>query len=342
MGKIFWAGLTGTTAFIMLSAFGPDMASAGFMDQLKSATNQMNQYNNAQQQQQGGGYGGGGSLSAALGATNLDGLSKFANCQSESVGYREGLIADRLEAKLANTPNLTPQDRGAWLADIASLRQVRQTHARYNPPDPNDPQRYLMGLTEAEEIQINSQNNRFIQETNLKCEHLYGGMSRYSGTGHSDMQDQYEDKLRREMRPAVQDNIPITPLPPRGQKAGEEDRAAALKVRQDTAKQVFMQKFNNCQASAKGLRPRLMAQALQRKLDNSSGLSAQERGELQADVQAAWASAGKGLDRIEPADPKNPYRAEQRLNLQEQTDLNNEYVTQYTQIVQGCTGQPTV
>src|ERR1043166_4399679 len=83
------------------------------------------------------------SLSASLGATNLDGLDKFAKCQNESIGYREGLIADRLELKLANTPKLTPEERQQWLTDIAMLRQVQQTRV----PDRTNNQHYFEGLS---------------------------------------------------------------------------------------------------------------------------------------------------------------------------------------------------
>ncbi len=118
------------------------------------------------------------SLSSALGATKLDGLTKFADCQNESIGYREKLIADRLELKLANSPNVSQEERGKWVAEIAALRQVQITRHAFMPPDPKDPQHYFLGLTDQEQVAINSMNNRFIKEINLKCEHLYGGMSR--------------------------------------------------------------------------------------------------------------------------------------------------------------------
>jgi hypothetical protein len=62
------------------------------------------------------------SLSAALGATKLDGLKNFADCQNQQVGHREHLIADRIEAKLAQSPALTAEQRNAWFGEIAALR----------------------------------------------------------------------------------------------------------------------------------------------------------------------------------------------------------------------------
>ena len=98
------------------------------------------------------------SLSDALGATKLDGLTKFTDCQNEAIGYREGLIADRLELKLANTPGLTPDERRLWLNDIAILHQVQQTRV----PDRTNNQHYFLGLTDPEQqaiIQFRSRAN---------------------------------------------------------------------------------------------------------------------------------------------------------------------------------------
>lgn len=274
------------------------------------------------------------SLSSMLGAMKMDGLSNFANCQNESIGYREGLIADRLELKLANTPNLSQQERQTWLADIAVLRQVQQTHK----PDRSNSQHYLLGLTDKEQVAINSQNTRFVQEIHLKCEQQYGGMTRYSSNADHSGQIQYENQLRAQMRqPLSLEAIPAEPLPSTVQKTAaqtQQERKAEYQAMQQAA----MQKFNQCAAGNKGLRPRLVAQVLQRKLESSPTLSAKERAEIQADIQAARASAGKGLGLIESADPKNPYRAEQRLSAQEQMGLNNEYAAQYSQAVLGCAG----
>lgn len=276
------------------------------------------------------------SLSAMLGATKMDGLTKFADCQNEAIGYRERLIADRLELKLANTPGLSPQERALWLADIAALRQVQQTRKPFSPPNPRDPQRYLLGLTDQEQVAINSINSRYVQEVHLKCEQLYGGMTRYAGP-NADLsgQIQYENQLRAQMSQNVPslEAIPVEPLPiPKSPAEVAQEKKAARQAIQQAA----MQNFNQCTAAAKGLRPRLVAEALQRRLDNTPGISTKERGELQTDIQAAWASAGKGLDKIESADPKNPYRAEMRLTPQEQMEINHEYSQQYMQLVQTC------
>lgn len=279
------------------------------------------------------------SLSAALGATNLNGLTEFSDCQNRSVGYRENLIAGRLEARLANTAGLSPQDRGIWLAEINALRQVR-SGVSYRAPDPNNPQRYLSALTDEEQVAINSLTNRNVQEINLECEQKYGGMLRYSPTSDQSGQTRYENELRSRMvQPLNLDAVPLTPLPSLRVKTLEEQRAeqrAEKQAKTQAMKQVFQQKMAQCQDQGKGLQMRLTAEALQRKLDSAQGLSDKDRAEFQADVQAAWASAGKGLNQIEPVDPGNPYRALQRLTPQEQMDIATQFGQQYTQMMQNC------
>ena len=47
-------------------------------------------------------------------------------------------------------------------------------------------------------------------------------------------------------------------------------------------------------------------------------------------------SAGKGLNMIESADPKNPMRAEMRLSQEEQMEVNAQFAQQNGQIAQSC------
>jgi hypothetical protein len=307
----------------------PPLMHAGFLDKINEANKKMQDYANQQnQQQQGGGYSsGGGSLSAGLGATHLDGLTKFSDCQSEAIGYREGLIADRLELKLGNTPKLLPEERQEWLNDIAILRQVQQTRQ----PDRTNNQHYFLGLADQEQVAINSMTSKHNEEIRLKCEHSYGGMSRYSNTGQSDMQDQYEAEMAANLQKyQVTDirSIPVEPLPSKlNEKTPEqlrEEKRAARQAMQQQASQMA----NQCMEQTKGLRAKLLAQALQKKLDSGS-VPQNDRASFQADIQAAWAAAGQGLSTVPTA--------EQRLNLQEQMDINNQYSQQSMQMMQSCT-----
>lgn len=274
------------------------------------------------------------SLSASLGATKLDGLDKFTSCQNESIGYREGLIADRLETKLGNTPNLPMEERRVWLNDIAILRQVQQTRQ----PDRTNNQHYLQGLTGPEQQAINSMFIRNMQEINLKCEQQHGGMLRFNGAG-TDMtrQHQYEDSLRAKMGQVIDINtIPIEPLPTKPVEKTPEELAAQRQADKDAMRQAAAKKTQECMALTAGLRPKIIAQTLQKKLDASPNMSAKDRAELQADIMAAYAAAGQGLQQIVSTDPQNPYRVEMRLSQQEQLEVNNQYTQQMTQTMMSC------
>src|SRR5512144_515255 len=105
------------------------------------------------------------SLSSGLGATKLDGLKNFSDCMDQVHGKRENLIGERMEAKLAVSTSLTPQERDIWAADIKALRQVSPSRP-FQAPDPSNPQHYMLGLTDQEQVSINSMYTHFTQEVN--------------------------------------------------------------------------------------------------------------------------------------------------------------------------------
>src|SRR2546430_1538251 len=91
------------------------------------------------------------SFAQGLGATQVGpDLQNFADCQNRVQGHKEHLIADRLQAKLDKSASLTPEDRDIWVAEIHALRQVKPSQP-YNAPDPKNPQRYFLGLTNDEQ-----------------------------------------------------------------------------------------------------------------------------------------------------------------------------------------------
>lgn len=143
------------------------------------------------------------SFAQGLGATQLGpGLQNFADCQNQVQGHREHLMADRLQAKLDKSTSLTPEDRDIWVAEIGALRQVKPSQP-YKAPDPKNPQRYFLGLTNDEQTAINSMHNRFVQENNLACEKKYGGMTRYSPGSDQSGQARYEKELKDNIRTAT-------------------------------------------------------------------------------------------------------------------------------------------
>lgn len=96
----------------------------------------------------------GQSLSSGLGAASIGpGIQNFADCQIQVIGHREQLIADRMEAKLAKSPDLSAKERAIWTADIQALRQVTPKQTTFKATDTKNPQHYLLRLTDEESVQ---------------------------------------------------------------------------------------------------------------------------------------------------------------------------------------------
>jgi hypothetical protein len=244
-------------------------------------------------------------------------------------------MADRLQAKLDKSTSLTPEDRDIWVAEIRALRQVKPSQP-YKAPDPKNPQRYFLGLTNDEQTAINSMHNRFVQENNLACEKKYGGMTRYSPGSDQSGQARYEKELKDNIQTATDiATIPVDPIPsphPKTLEQMHEERRAKQQARQ----QAGAQQLSSCTDSAKGLRLSIMADKMQQRLDASKGLSAKERADFEADIKATRDAADQKLDSAPPVDPKNPNRALMRLTAQEQMDVTTEFSNRYLATMQNC------
>jgi hypothetical protein len=276
------------------------------------------------------------SFAQGLGATQIGpGLQNFADCQNQVQGHHEHLMADRLQAKLDKSTALTPEDHDIWVAEIRALRQVKPAQP-YKAPDPKNPQRYFLGLTNDEQTAINSMHNRFVQENNLACEKKYGGMTRYSPGSDQSGQAQYEKELKDNIRTATDiATIPVGPLPsphPKTLEQMHEERRAAQQGRRAAASQ----QMSDCTDSAKGLRLSIMADKMQQKLNASKGLSVKERTDFEADIKATRDAADQKLDSAPPVDPKNPNRALMRLTTQEQLEVTTEFSNRYLATMQNC------
>src|SRR3984893_12569550 len=276
------------------------------------------------------------SFAQGLGATQLGpGLQNFADCQNQVQGHSEHLMADRLQAKLDKSSSLTPEDRDIWVAEIRALRQVKPSQP-YKAPDPKNPQRYFLGLTNDEQTAINSMHNRFVQENNLACEKKYGGMTRYSPGSDQSGQARYEKELKDNIQTATDiATIPVGPLPsphPTTLEHMHEERRAAQQANRQAAAQLI----SGCTDSAKGLRLTIMADKMQQRLNASKGLSAKERADFEADIKATRDAADQKLDFAPPVDPKNPNRALMRLTAQEQLEVTTEFSNRYLATMQNC------
>lgn len=275
------------------------------------------------------------SLSSALGATKLDGLKNFSECQNQALGHREHLIGDRLEAKLAISTALKPEERDIWAAEIRALQQVTPSRP-YKAPDEKNSQRYFLGLTSDEQVAINSMHTRFTQEVNLACEKKYGSMTRYSPNADHSGQARYEQELHDNMQTPIDiSTIEVAPLPspyPKSRAQMQEERRAA----QQASRQAAAQTMSSCTDGAKGLRMGIMADKMQQRLDSTKGLSAKERADFEADIKATRDAADKKLDYAPPVDPSKPNRALMRLTAQDQMEVTTEFSSQYLAQMQNC------
>jgi hypothetical protein len=204
-------------------------------------------------------------LSYWLGAHKLDGLSNYNACMDEAFGFRETLLADRLEEKLGVSSALTPAEREVWVANVAALRAVVRDHAALRAPDPKNPNQYLDGLTEDEFRAIHSMSTRFSQEVELKCQDLYGDIAARSVGEKTESQRQFEARLRARMvEPTDVKTLPLAALPspfPKEEPSAEEELAALRAAsRANTANgQATMSRLTECTAAMTVRVPRVAA-----------------------------------------------------------------------------------
>jgi len=69
-------------------------------------------------------------------------LRIFSECQNQVLGHHEHLIGGRLEAKLAISTALKPEEHDIWAAEIRALQQVTPSRP-YKAPDEKNSQRYF-------------------------------------------------------------------------------------------------------------------------------------------------------------------------------------------------------
>ena len=284
----------------------------------------------------------------AQSATQLgDYMDKLSQCQRQTNGHSEHLMADRIEAKLAQSPALTPEMRSIWQAEIKALRAVTPDK-QYVPPDPKQPQRYFLGLTDKEQQSIQTMHSRAVQENQLACEKKYStSMTRYSPGSDQSGQKKYEEGLAANMTTPIDiATIPITPLPSPFPKTLEEqhaERAARNQARQAqthaagaAANQAIVGKVTACQQKLQGLRLEIMADHMQKNLAAATGLSAKDKADYEADIKSVRDAAAAGQQMPAPVDPANPARAMTRLTLNDQMSMSTEFGTQYSQKMAAC------
>ncbi len=148
--------LTGTTSEVL--------AAKKVQDKKKAENDAIKQKNKARGT-------GGGSLSASLGATNLDYFDRdgVGNCYDPIKGHMAKVTAEVLEKKFKSA-NPSGQKRREWEQDIAAWKEAAAAGAdQPDPPDPDNPYRWQDYLTREERQQINMQHSKFANELNKKC-----------------------------------------------------------------------------------------------------------------------------------------------------------------------------
>ncbi len=88
-----------------------------------------------------------------------------------------------MQRKLTQSPNLFSQERRNIEGDIQWLNATAAGTRNLPPPDPKQPQRWLLELTGQEQMEINGANNQFANEIHQQCEDKYGGMAQFAGNG---------------------------------------------------------------------------------------------------------------------------------------------------------------
>jgi hypothetical protein len=253
----------------------------------------------------------GGSPSTGLGgATNLHGLDDYNGCMAQTAGAQEKLTAQVLQRKLDSSSSLAALDRQRLQEDIEWLN-AKAANPRAPAPDPKNPQRYLLAMTDQEQMEVSGAYGRFANEVHDKCEAQYGGMSQFSdpaGRRHAaiDTRVAFPDLLH-----------------------------AAPPVSQPTA----AEQHKNCMASLGGLRWQLMAEHMEQKLGAMPNLSAQERKAWDEDIAVVRAAAQSNARTMpQSPDPNNPMRYMTRLTPQDQMAMIQEQSARSQQLLAGCSG----
>jgi len=253
----------------------------------------------------------GGSPSTGLGgATNLHGLDDYNGCMAQTAGAQEKLTAQVLQRKLDSSSSLAALDRQRLQEDIEWLN-AKAANPRAPAPDPRNPQRYLLAMTDQEQMEVSGAYGRFANEVHDKCEAQYGGMSQFSdpaGRRHAaiDTRVAFPDLLH-----------------------------AAPPVSQPSA----AEQHKNCMASLGGLRWQLMAEHMEQKLGAMPNLSAQERKAWDEDIAVVRAAAQSNARTMpQSPDPNNPMRYMTRLTPQDQMAMIQEQSARSQQLLAGCSG----
>jgi hypothetical protein len=309
--------------FLLVCA--PQIASAGFMDKLNAAAQQINQkaqgMPNANRPATGprqvdqdedhplnleDHYH--GSCEGKRSATCMDYMELMDQCMAPLNGYRAKLLADRIEKKL-KSEKLNDKQRKNLEEDMAGLREAEKNKS-------NDPtiageknsQRYLMDISEEDQVYVNAEYNKFNAKIMNKCE----------GADHMGVGHRTEFSKGNEI---------------------SGDEAVAQFRKEKAEEKAKWQKPNDCMAKVTGARYAVMAEMMEKKMQklNPQG---KERADWEEDIAAVKAVAeGGGMAMPQVKDAANPYRPITRLSSpDEMMALNTEYSKKSQEMIAECSG----
>ena len=313
--------LTSALIAVMYFTLTSTAAHAGFLDALNAAAKKLNentqpmqnqpmQTNTPQQTEDADhplnleDHDKTGSCEGKRSATCMDYMELMDHCMAPVHGYRMKVLGDRIEQKL-KTETLTDKQRKNLQEDLAGAREAEKNKS----DDPTiagekKSQRYLMDISDEDQVYVNAEYGRFSNRIMNKCEG-----ADHMQTGH-----------RTEF---------MTDFGPTG------DEAVARYRKEHTRKT----ESHNCLKDVAGVRYKIMADMMGKKMQTLK-LSDKERAEWEADIAAVRKTAESGGTTMPQVnDPVNPYRPITRLTTpDEQMQLNNEFTKQSQVLIAQCSG----
>lgn len=294
---------------ILLSA----KAEAGFMDKLNSATQKLNE--KSQQIQQGNWKSnkeeaagededrplklkGQGHCKGQNSATCMDYMEVVDQCTAPLKTYRAERTVVLIEKKL-QTEELTDQQRANLEEDLEAFKEaIKNNSDSPTIAGQKNSQRYLMDISQDDQVTINSEYGVFYQKIMNKCmgaDHM--------GTGHRTEMNYVKDNSKEMAERKKQENVMVD--------------------------------LQACMAKTQGLRMSITADILEKKMATQN-LSAAQQAEWQEDIALVREAAEKNQYMPQTADPMKSMRYAQKLSLDEQMAVNQEFGTQSQKLIADC------
>ena len=230
------------------------------------------------------------------------------------------VMAEKLQTKMG-TQKLSADERKTWEEDIAVVKQA-ETGATQMPmsPDPKNPMRYMMRLSQEEQAAFNQELSTRTAERSQQCTSQQQGPTERPIQAGGLVDKSKSPANKNAVAPA--DDRRNRPPPPGG----------ALGAGNLTG----LISYNECYDPLKGHLAKVTADALDAKLAKQTSLTAQQRNEWQADIVSWRTAQSEGKDSAAPADAANPYRWQDHFTRDERAAINKQHADFNNKIVRDC------